>query len=102
MNLLGIFGRRGSAPVARERLQILLAHERNGGCSSDLIAALHKEVLVAISKHVHVDPDKVDVKMHRRAAMSLLEIDIEIETPGKDVSAMLKREDGFVRFERTG
>jgi septum formation topological specificity factor MinE len=31
-----------------------------------------------------IDPDKVDVKMHRREAMSLLEIDIEIETPAKD------------------
>jgi cell division topological specificity factor len=102
MNLLGIFGRRGSAPVARERLQILLAHERNGGCSSDLIAVLHKEVLEAISKHVHVDPDKVDVKMHRREGMSLLEIDIEIETPVKGGSAMLKREDPFARFERAG
>ncbi|SDR33775.1 cell division topological specificity factor MinE [Rhizobiales bacterium GAS191] len=102
MNLFGIFGRRGSAPVARERLQILLAHERNGGCNSDLIAVLHKEVLEAISKHVHIDPDKVDVKMHRREAMSLLEIDIEIETPGKDVSGMSKKEDGFARFQRAG
>jgi cell division topological specificity factor len=102
MNLLKIFARRASAPVARERLQILLAHERRGACNSDLIAILHKEVLEAISKHIRVDPDKVDVKMHRREAMSLLEIDIEIETPGKDVSAMLKREDGFARFERTG
>jgi cell division topological specificity factor len=95
MNLLKIFGRRGSAPVARERLQILLAHERNGGCNSDLIAVLHKEVLKAISKHVHIDPDKVDVKMHRREAMSLLEIDIEIETPAKDILATLKRRDDF-------
>jgi cell division topological specificity factor len=90
MNLLKIFGRRGSAPVARERLQILLAHERNGGCNSDLISVLHREVLQAISKHVHVDPDKVEVKMHRREAMSLLEIDIEIETPAKDILAMPK------------
>jgi hypothetical protein len=40
--------------------------------------------------------------MHRREAMSLLEIDIEIETPVKDVSANLKKEDGFARFERAG
>jgi cell division topological specificity factor len=100
MNLLGLFGRRRSAPVARERLQILLAHERNGGCSSDLIAVLHKEVLQAISKHVHVDPDKVDVKMHRREAMSLLEIDIKIDTPSKGVAAMVKKDDGFAIFEK--
>jgi len=100
MNLLRLFGRRGSAPVARERLQILLAHERNGGCGSDLIAILHKEVLAAVSKHVEVDPDKVDVKMHRREAMSVLEIDIEIETPSKEVAAILKKGAGLARFER--
>jgi cell division topological specificity factor len=81
MSLFGIFGRRTSAPVARERLQILLAHERNSACSSDLIAILHKEVLAAISKHIAVDADKVEVKMHRRDAVSVLEIDVEIEPP---------------------
>ena len=93
MNLLAMFGRRGSAPVARERLQILLAHERNGGCSSDLIAALHRDVLEAVSKHVQVDPGKVDVKMHRREAVSLLEIDIEIGTPLKGADGSSKSDD---------
>jgi len=79
MNLLRIFSRGTSAPVARERLQILLAHERRSSCNADLIAVLHKEVLDAISKHVAIDPDKVEVKVHRREAVSLLEIDIEIE-----------------------
>lgn len=80
MNIFGLFGRRGAtAPVARERLQILLAHERKSAQDSNLIALLHKEVLVAISKHIAVDPEKVMVKMHRKDDMSLLEIDIEIE-----------------------
>ena len=95
MNLMRLFGRRQSASVARERLQILLAHERNTNCNSDLIAVLHKEVLAAISKHLSIDPDKVDVKMHRRETMSLLEIDIEIETPPKDVLGITKAESGI-------
>ena len=85
MNLFGLFGRRsGSAPVARERLQILLAHERKSTGNSNLIAVLHKEVLAAISKHIAVDPDKVAVKMHRKEDMSLLEIDIEIDDADAD------------------
>jgi cell division topological specificity factor len=80
MNLFRIFGRQTSAPVARERLQILLAHERRSACNSDLISVLHKEVLEAISKHVAVDPDQVEVKIHRRETISVLEIDIVIET----------------------
>jgi cell division topological specificity factor len=79
MSLFGFLGRRATAPVARERLQILLAHERKSASRSDLIAILHKEVLNAVSKHIAVDPDKVDVSMHRRDMISVLEIDIAIE-----------------------
>ena len=41
MSLSGLFGRRGSAPVARERLQILLEYER-GLNQSDLVATLSR------------------------------------------------------------
>ncbi|KAB2854010.1 MAG: cell division topological specificity factor MinE [Sphingopyxis terrae] len=81
MKLFKIFNRGASAPVARERLQILLTHERRSICNSNLIAVLHKEVLAAISKHIDVDPDKVDIKMRQRDTVSLLEIDIEIDAP---------------------
>jgi cell division topological specificity factor len=79
MKLFSFFNRSNSAPVARERLQILLAHERRSACNSDLLALLHREVLDAISKHLSVDSDKVAVKLHRRDAMSMLEIDIELD-----------------------
>jgi cell division topological specificity factor len=46
MNLLNFFSRRASAPVARDRLQILLAHERTVvGGKSDLVAILREEIL---------------------------------------------------------
>jgi len=73
-----LFGRRGSAPVARERLQILLAHERSVLGQSNLITILREEILAAISRHVAVEPDKVQVKMDRGAAISTLEIEVEI------------------------
>ncbi|MEK4035302.1 cell division topological specificity factor MinE [Methylocystis sp. IM3] len=79
MNLFRIFNRGASAPIARERLQILLAHERSSSSKPDLLAVLHKEVLAAISKHVAVEPDKVEVKVHRKDEMSVLEIGIEID-----------------------
>lgn len=82
MNIFNLFVRRTTAPVARERLQILLAHERGGTtCNSDLIALLQKEVLAVIAKHIDIDPDKVQIKMERREEVSLLEIDLEIPTP---------------------
>ncbi len=65
--------------MARERLQILLAHERKAGSCANLVALLQKEILAAIGKHVAVDADKVEVKLHQRNAVSVLEIDAEIE-----------------------
>jgi cell division topological specificity factor len=70
--------RRGSAPVARERLQVLLAHERRSLGQPSLIAVLREEILAVIARHVSVTPDNVQVKMDRGDAVSTLEIDIEI------------------------
>jgi cell division topological specificity factor len=78
MNLLKIFQARASAPVARERLQILLAHERVRLGPEDLIAKLRDELIATIMRHVEIDPDKVIVKMDGDAQVSTLEIDIEI------------------------
>ena len=72
------FRKRKTASVARERLQILLTHERAANGKSDLIPILREEVLAAVAKHVLVDVDKVQVKIERGKAVSLLEIDIEI------------------------
>jgi cell division topological specificity factor len=72
------FKRRNSAPVARERLQILLAHERSTLGRSNLVSVLQDEILAVISRHVFVDPDSVQVKMDRGATISTLEIEIEI------------------------
>lgn len=85
MNLFQFFTRKGSAPVARERLQILLAHERAFTGRSDLAAILQEEILAVIAKHIAIDRDKVHVKLDRNAAVSTLEIDIEM--PGTQIMA---------------
>jgi cell division topological specificity factor len=78
MNLLDVFRRKGSAPVARERLQVLLAYERQHRNQPDLVAVLHEEIMAVIKKHVHIDQDDVTVAMDRGETMSTLEIDIQI------------------------
>ena len=78
MSLLGFFTRRGSASLARERLQILLAHERASAGRADLVAILQQEILTVIARHVAVDRDKVVVKLDPGEAVSTLEIDIEV------------------------
>ncbi len=78
MNLFGLFKDRATAPVARERLQILLAHERLAVGPGDLVAVLRDELIATIARHVEIDPEKVIVRMDRAGAISMLEIDVEI------------------------
>jgi cell division topological specificity factor len=79
MNLLRLIGgRSASAPVARERLQILLAHERGLGSQPELLEVLRAEILAVVSKHVELDPDKVVVRLDRGKYVSMLEVDIEV------------------------
>jgi cell division topological specificity factor len=79
MSLINLFRtKRSSAPVARERLQVLLAHERGILGKSDLIATLQEEILAVIAKHISVERDAVQIKLDRGSAVSMLEIDVEV------------------------
>ena len=79
MNLLRLIGgRTASAPVARERLQILLAHERGLRGRPDLLEVLRAQILAVVSRHIALDPEKVIVRMDRGKHVSTLEVDIEV------------------------
>jgi cell division topological specificity factor len=85
MNLSRLFSSRtpsrpASAPVARERLQILLAHERGSRGQPDLLETLRAEILATVSRHISLDPEKIIVQMDRGNLVSTLEIDIEVPT----------------------
>jgi cell division topological specificity factor len=78
MNFFGLFKRGGSAPVARDRLQILLAYERTGRGFPDLLFVLREELLATIKRHVEIDPEGITVQMERGDKVSTLELEIEI------------------------
>jgi len=80
--VLSFFHRPRSAPVARERLQLLLAHERSASDGrSDLLEVLRDEILQVISKHAAVDRKKLKISLDRQEGLSTLEVEIEIRTP---------------------
>ena len=85
MNIFQLFKRRelppATAPVARERLQVLLAHERASPAQSNLLGSLKQDILDAIARHVPVGPEAVKVKLDKRNTISILRIAIDI--PGK-------------------
>ena len=77
MNVFNFFQKKKSAPVARERLQVLLAHERVTP-GADLVTVLREEILAVIAKHVEIDGDRLQIKIDRGEHVSVLEIDVEI------------------------
>ena len=78
MKLLRFFSRPQSAPAARERLQVLLAHERATVGGSDLVSTLRDEILQVIAKHIEIDDEKINVTIERGIQVSMLAIDVEI------------------------
>lgn len=79
MNLLArFFQRKSTAPVARERLQVLLAHERIATGHSELLTKLQEEIIQVIARHIKIDRDQVHVKLDRGKDASTLEIDVDL------------------------
>lgn len=70
--------RRGTAPVARDRLTVLLAHERTLGAKGDLLEQLRDELVAAICRHIMIVPEQVQVKMDNQQQVATLAIEIEI------------------------
>lgn len=74
-----IFGKKkASANVARERLQIILAHERgqNSTSAPDYLPALQAELITVISKYVQISPDDIKVQLERQGNMEVLDLNI--------------------------
>jgi cell division topological specificity factor len=72
---------RSSAVQAKERLQIVMAHERAGRSGPDYLPLLQQELLAVIAKYVDVDANKVEVKLDRGGDCSTLEVNIELPSP---------------------
>ena len=67
-----------TAQAAKERLQILLAHERADVATQDIIPLLQRDILEVIRRHMQVGSDAVDIRMERDEDRSSLEINIEL------------------------
>ena len=69
-----------TASVAKERLQIILAHERSGRSPStpDYLPALQRELIAVICRYVHIDPGDIKVNLERQDNLEVLELKIEL------------------------
>jgi cell division topological specificity factor len=93
MNVLALFRHRESAPIARERLQILLSYDRSERGKPDLLAVLREEILTVIARHVTIDKDKLQVRIDRGAGVSTLGVDVEIPHSLGSTGGLLLRRD---------
>jgi cell division topological specificity factor len=82
MSLLSFFlgEKKQTAPVAKERLQIILAHERSGRSTSrpDYLPALQRELVAVISKYVSIRPEDIKVLLEKQDNLEVLEVKIEL------------------------
>ena len=69
-----------TAAVAKERLQIILAHERSGRNSAqpDYLPALQRDLVAVISKYIKIDPNDIKVQLDRQDNLEVLEVKIEL------------------------
>ena len=82
MSWLDIFlwQKKKTASVAKERLQIILAHERAGrnAAEPDYLPALQQELVAVISKYVRINPQDIKVNLERQDNLEVLEVKIEL------------------------
>jgi len=69
-----------TASVAKERLQIILAHERSGLGTRrpDYLAELQRELVAVIAKYVSIKPDDIKLHLEKQDDLEVLEVKIEL------------------------
>lgn len=72
-----IFGQKQkTASVAKERLQLIIAHERGGNSKIDFLPALQRELIEVISKYTKVSVDDIKVSLEKKNQYEVLEVNI--------------------------
>jgi cell division topological specificity factor len=82
VSLFSFFRRQpNSAQTAKERLQVLLANERQDRAGPDFLPRLKHDLIEAIRRHVPGAGERVDVKLQRGVDVSRLEIEFDLLPP---------------------
>ncbi len=74
------FRQKNSASAAKERLQIVVSHQRAGITSNkpDFLPQLHKELLAVVSKYTDIATENIQVQLQNEGDFSILELNITI------------------------
>lgn len=85
--LARIFGeKKKTAEIAKNRLSVLIAHERSGSAGApDFLPALQRELLEVISKYVSVNQDDIKVHLDKQDNCDVLEVNIVLPEQQKSL-----------------
>lgn len=75
---MGFFKKQRSAQSARERLQLVLIHDRTDLTPAEL-DALKNELIAVIARHISIDPDSVQINLAREGREQRLVADIPLK-----------------------
>lgn len=80
MSILDFFRFRqdSSATTAKERLQIVVSHQRADGSAPDFLPQLRQELMAVVSKYAKVDQEKIQVALQNEGDFSVLELNITV------------------------
>jgi len=68
--------RHSTASVAKERLQIIISHERSQRNTPDYLPKLQEEILNVIAKYVSINKEQVSVNLQRMGDSAILELNV--------------------------
>lgn len=74
--------RKKTASVAKERLQIIVAHQRGQRGQPDYMPMLERELLEVIRRYVEVDQDAINISLDSDADCSILELNVTLPNRG--------------------
>ena len=77
-----VLGRRKSAGNAKERLQLVLIHDRTD-LSAGALDALKDELIEVISRYVDIDPTAVSINIAREGRSQRLVADIPLRSSNR-------------------
>jgi cell division topological specificity factor len=67
-----------TASIAKERLQIIVQHQRGKQDNVDFMPKLQQELIEVISRYVKIDPSQVKVALERNDDRSVLELNVTL------------------------
>ena len=74
--------RPSSASIAKERLQIIVSHERRRPSTPDFLPRLQKDILEVVRKYIQINENQIKLSVDRKGDFEVLELNISLSDPG--------------------